>query len=99
MTTYYVATLARYVLVDANNEFDARERGYAALHDLYADLRERLGKRSADQHPDRPPRHRRRDRTHPVASPSRLPANERRLASIMPASAAIRSAFLPVNFS
>ena len=44
MTTYYVATLARYVLVDAHNESDARERGYAALHDLYADLRERLGK-------------------------------------------------------
>lgn len=44
MTTYFVATLARYVLVDAHNESDARERGYAALHDLYADLRERLGK-------------------------------------------------------
>jgi hypothetical protein len=37
MTTYYVATLARYVLVDAANESDARERGYAALRDLYAD--------------------------------------------------------------
>jgi hypothetical protein len=37
MTTYNVATLARYVLVDANNESDARERGHAALHDLYAD--------------------------------------------------------------
>ena len=37
MTTYYVATLARYVLVDADSEFDARERGNAALHDLYAD--------------------------------------------------------------
>ena len=36
MTTYYVATLAAYVLVDAKNELDARERGYAALHDLYA---------------------------------------------------------------
>ena len=44
MTTYFVATLARYVLVEAHNEIDARERGYAALHDLYADLRERLGK-------------------------------------------------------
>jgi uncharacterized protein YbjQ (UPF0145 family) len=37
MTTFYVATLARYVLVDANNEFDARERGHAALRDLYAE--------------------------------------------------------------
>ena len=37
MTTYYVATLARYVLVDADDEIDARERGFAALHDLYAD--------------------------------------------------------------
>lgn len=44
MTTYYVATLARYVLVEAENETDARERGHAALHELYADLRERLGK-------------------------------------------------------
>jgi hypothetical protein len=35
MTTDYVATLARYVLVDAHNESDARERGYVALHDLY----------------------------------------------------------------
>ena len=37
MTTYYVATLARYVLVEADNDADARERGRAALHDLYAD--------------------------------------------------------------
>jgi hypothetical protein len=44
MTTYYVATLARYVLVDAENETHARERGDAALDELYADLRERLGK-------------------------------------------------------
>jgi hypothetical protein len=44
MTTYFVATLARYVLVEAHDETDACERGYAALHDLYADLRERLGK-------------------------------------------------------
>lgn len=44
MTTYYVATLARYVLVDAENETQARELGNAALHELYADLRERLGK-------------------------------------------------------
>ena len=44
MTTYYVATLARYVLVDAENEADARERGHAALHELYADLSERPGR-------------------------------------------------------
>lgn len=44
MTTYYVATLARYVLVDAAGETQARELGRAALHDLYADLRERLGR-------------------------------------------------------
>ena len=44
MTTYLVATLARYVLVDAANEDEARTLGQVALHDLYADLRERLGK-------------------------------------------------------
>ncbi len=43
MTTYFIATLARYVLVDAENEDHARELGHAALHELYADLRERLG--------------------------------------------------------
>ncbi len=44
MFAYYVATLARYVLVDAENEAAARELGHAALHELYADLRERWGK-------------------------------------------------------
>ncbi len=44
MTTYYVATLARYVLVDAENETQASELGHEALHELYADLRERFGK-------------------------------------------------------
>jgi hypothetical protein len=44
MTTYYVATLARYVLVSAENETLARELGHAALHELYAEDRERLGK-------------------------------------------------------
>ena len=44
MTTYYVATLARYVLVDADNEAAARELGHAALHELYTDLRQRWGK-------------------------------------------------------
>jgi hypothetical protein len=43
-TTYLVATLARYVLVDAANEDEARALGQVALHDLYADVRERLGK-------------------------------------------------------
>ena len=44
MTTYFVATFARYVLVDAEDETQARELGRDALHDLYADLRERLGR-------------------------------------------------------
>ena len=44
MKTYYVATLARYVLVDARDENEARTLGYDALHALYADLRERLGR-------------------------------------------------------
>jgi hypothetical protein len=43
MPTYYVATLARYVLVEVANESQARERGRPALHELYADVRERLG--------------------------------------------------------
>ncbi len=34
MTTYYVATLANYVLVDAANEIDARGLGHAALIEL-----------------------------------------------------------------
>ena len=43
MTTYYVATLARYVLVEAENEWEARERGYAALYEQYEDIRRRFG--------------------------------------------------------
>jgi len=43
-STYLVATLARYVLVDAANEDEARALGQVALHDLYADVRERHGK-------------------------------------------------------
>jgi hypothetical protein len=43
MTAYYVATLARYVVVDAENESQARERGAVALRELYADLRARYG--------------------------------------------------------
>ncbi len=44
MKTYYVATLARYVLVDANNEAEARTLGNDALHALYADLRAKHGR-------------------------------------------------------
>lgn len=44
MTTYLVATIARYVLVDAIDETQARELGRPALYELYADLRERLGR-------------------------------------------------------
>ncbi len=44
MTTYLVATLARYVLVDADDEAQARELGHATLYELYADVREKLGR-------------------------------------------------------
>ena len=44
MTIYLVATLVRYVLVEAEDETQACERGYAALCDLYADMRKALGK-------------------------------------------------------
>lgn len=44
MTTYYVATLARYVLVDAESEEQARERGLPGLYELYADVREKPGR-------------------------------------------------------
>ena len=44
MKTYYVGTLARYVLVEAADEDAAREVGHAALHALYADIRERMGR-------------------------------------------------------
>lgn len=44
MTTFYVATLARYVLVDAADETEARTRGQSALYELYTDLRARLGR-------------------------------------------------------
>lgn len=51
MTTYYVGTLSRYVLVNAENETLAREQGRIALHDLYADVRERLGKETPIETP------------------------------------------------
>lgn len=44
MTMFYVATRARYVLVEADNEAGARIAGHAALADLHAELRERLGR-------------------------------------------------------
>jgi hypothetical protein len=44
MTAYFVSTRARYVVVEAETEAQARELGQAALHELYADLRERLGR-------------------------------------------------------
>ena len=43
MITYYIATLARYVLVEAEYEWEARERGYAALYEQYEDIRRRFG--------------------------------------------------------
>jgi len=44
MTACYVATLARYVVVEAESETQARELGQGALYELYADVRERLGR-------------------------------------------------------
>ena len=43
MTTYYVATLARYVLVEAENEGQAREPARVALETLHAEVGRRLG--------------------------------------------------------
>jgi hypothetical protein len=44
MTTYYVATLANYVLVEAENEAQARELGQVALEKLYAEAGRQIGK-------------------------------------------------------
>jgi hypothetical protein len=44
MTTYYVATLAKYVLVEADNEEQARERGRVALEKLHAEAGHCIGK-------------------------------------------------------
>lgn len=38
--TYYVATLASYVLVEAENEIEAREMGITALQELYPERTE-----------------------------------------------------------
>ena len=43
MTTYYVATLAKYVLVESENEEQARELGRAALEKLHAEVGRRIG--------------------------------------------------------
>jgi hypothetical protein len=40
MTTYYVATLAHNVLVDAASDDEARSLGEVALQELYADLQD-----------------------------------------------------------
>jgi hypothetical protein len=44
MTTFYVATLAKYVLVEAENEEHARELGRVGLEKLHAEVGRRLGK-------------------------------------------------------
>jgi len=43
MSTYYVATRIRYVLVEADDENNARNIGDVALHEMHADLGKRLG--------------------------------------------------------
>ena len=43
MSTYYVATLARYVLVEAESPSQARELGHPALSELYSAGRVTLG--------------------------------------------------------
>jgi hypothetical protein len=60
MNTYYVATLAKYALVEAADESEARVAGHAALHDLYADVQE-PGPRRTDRDPDGSPRDGERD--------------------------------------
>ncbi|TWT34987.1 hypothetical protein KOR42_53370 [Thalassoglobus neptunius] len=43
MTTFLVATLSRYVLVDAADEDQARQLAKPGLEELYAKERERFG--------------------------------------------------------
>jgi hypothetical protein len=43
MTTYYVATLAKYVLVEAENQGQARELGRVGLEKLHADAGRQIG--------------------------------------------------------
>jgi hypothetical protein len=44
MATYYVATLTKYVLVEAEDEPQARELGTVALQELFTELSSRLGR-------------------------------------------------------
>jgi len=44
MTPFYVATRARYVVVEAANEIDARLLGQPALQELHADLGKQIGR-------------------------------------------------------
>jgi hypothetical protein len=44
MTTYYVANLAKYVLVEADSAAQARELGRVGLERLHAEVGRRLGK-------------------------------------------------------
>jgi hypothetical protein len=44
MTTFYVATRARYVLVEAADEAEARRLGQTALQELHADVAQRIGR-------------------------------------------------------
>jgi len=76
MTAYYVATLARYVVVEAKNEVQARERGAAALHELYADLRDKLGREVPIE--IRTVRRATSDEIEMVRTHERMLANERR---------------------
>jgi hypothetical protein len=44
MITFYVGSLAYYVLVDAPSEVEARRLALPLLHELYAEIRQRLGR-------------------------------------------------------
>jgi hypothetical protein len=44
MPIYFVATRARYVLVNADDEVEARRLGEPMLYDLYAEVRRELGR-------------------------------------------------------
>jgi len=44
MTMFYVATRARYVLVEAANDTDARRLGQPALRELHAEIDQRIGR-------------------------------------------------------
>ena len=52
--TWLVATVTRYVLVDAENETLARELAMPLLEDLYADFREKYGNHPIVIHTVRP---------------------------------------------